>query len=107
MSVKEINDTQQRDLRSHRQLRGRELHWLNQEFLEALPPQLLRYRPLALRAYRLNIDQLVSVKVQKGRIVIEPMAKQEYPLVELLSGITAKNLHGEADFGGPVGKELL
>jgi antitoxin MazE len=35
------------------------------------------------------------------------MAKQEYPLNELLSGITAKNLHGEADFGEPVGKELL
>jgi antitoxin MazE len=35
------------------------------------------------------------------------MAKQEYQLEELLGGITAKNLHGEVDFGGPVGKELL
>ncbi len=67
----------------------------------------LRLNAAVMKSAQLNIDQLVSVKVQKGRIVIEPMAKQEYPLVELLSGITAKNLHGEADFGGPVGKELL
>lgn len=67
----------------------------------------LRLNAAVMKSAQLNIDQLVSVKVQKGRIVIEPMAKQEYPLVELLSGITAKNLHGEADFGSPVGKELL
>ena len=67
----------------------------------------LRLNAAVMKSAQLNIDQLVSVKVQKGRIVIEPMTKQEYPLDELLSGITAKNLHGEADFGGPVGKELL
>ena len=67
----------------------------------------LRLNAAVMKSAQLNVDQLVSVKVQKGRIVIEPMAKQEYPLDELLSGITAKNLHGEVDFGGPVGKELL
>ena len=67
----------------------------------------LRLNAAVMKSAQLNIDQLVSVKVQKGRIVIEPMAKQEYPLDELLSGITAKNLQGEVDFGGPVGKELL
>ena len=67
----------------------------------------LRLNTAVMKSAQLNIDQLVSVKVQKGRIVIEPIAKQEYPLDELLSGITAKNLHVEADFGGPVGKELL
>ena len=67
----------------------------------------LRLNAAVMKSAQLNIDQLVSVKVQKGRIVIEPMAKQEYPLNELLSGITANTLHGEADFGEPVGKELL
>ena len=67
----------------------------------------LRLNAAVMKSAKLNIDQIVSVTVQKGRIVIEPMAKQEYPLDKLLSGITAKNLHGEADFGGPVGKELL
>ncbi|ABP34324.1 AbrB/MazE/SpoVT family DNA-binding domain-containing protein [Polynucleobacter asymbioticus] len=67
----------------------------------------LRLNAAVMKSAQLNIDQPVSVKVQKGRIVIEPIVKQKYPLEELLAGITAKNLHSEADFGGPVGKELL
>jgi len=67
----------------------------------------LRLNTAVMKSAQLNIDQLVSVKVQKGRIVIEPMIKSEYQLDELLAGITAKNLHGESDFGRPVGKELL
>ncbi len=67
----------------------------------------LRLSTAVMKSAHLNIDQLVSVKVQKGRIVIEPMVKQEYQLNDLLAGITAKNLHGEVDFGNPVGKELL
>ena len=67
----------------------------------------VRLNASVMKSAHLNIDQQVSVRVQKGRIVIEPMAKQEYQLEELLEGITAKNLHGEVDFGGPVGKELL
>jgi antitoxin MazE len=67
----------------------------------------LRLSAAVMKSAHLNIDQLVSVKVQKGRIVIEPMVKQEYQLNDLLAGITAKNLHGEVDFGNPVGKELI
>lgn len=67
----------------------------------------LRLNAAVMKSAQLNIDQLVSVKVQKGRIVIEPMVKQEYLLDELLAKITATNLHNEADFGGPIGKELL
>ena len=67
----------------------------------------LRLSAALMKSAHLNIDQLVSVKVQKGRIVIEPMVKQEYQLKDLLAGITAKNLHSEVDFGNPVGKELL
>jgi antitoxin MazE len=67
----------------------------------------LRLNASVMKSAQLNIDQQVSVKVQKGQIVIEPVAKREYPLEELLGGITAKNLHSEVDFGGPVGKELL
>jgi antitoxin MazE len=67
----------------------------------------LRLNTAVMKSAQLNIDQLVSVKVQKGRIIIEPMLKPEYQLDDLLAGITAKNLHGEFDFGGPLGKELL
>ena len=67
----------------------------------------LRLNTTVMKSAQLNIDQLVSVKVQKGRIVIEPILKPEYQLDDLLAGITAKNLHSESDFGGPIGKELL
>ncbi len=67
----------------------------------------LRLNTAVMKSAHLNIDQLVSVKVQRGRIVIEPIVQKEYQLDELLAGITAKNLHHESDFGGPVGKELL
>ena len=67
----------------------------------------LRLNAAVMKSAQLNIDQIVSVKVQKGRIVIEPMMKQEFQLEELLAGITTKNLHGESDFGQHAGKELL
>lgn len=67
----------------------------------------LRLNAAVMKSAQFNIDQLVSVKVQKGRIVIEPMIRTEYQLEELLAGITPQNLHGESDFGKPVGKELL
>jgi antitoxin MazE len=67
----------------------------------------LRLNAAVMKSAQFNIDQLVSVKVQKGRIVIEPMMKSEYQLEELLAGITPKNLHSESDFGKPVGKELI
>ncbi len=67
----------------------------------------LRLNAAVMKSAQFNIDQLVSVKVQKGRIVIEPMMRIEYQIEELLAGITPQNLHGESDFGKPVGKELL
>jgi len=67
----------------------------------------LRLNAAVMKSAQFNIDQLVSVKVQKGRIVIEPMIRTEYQLEELLAGITSKNLHGESDFGKPIGKELI
>jgi len=67
----------------------------------------LRLNAAVMKSAQFNIDQLVSVKVQKGRIIIEPMIKGQYQLEELLAGITPKNLHSESDFGKPVGKELI
>jgi antitoxin MazE len=67
----------------------------------------LRLNAAVMKSAQFNIDQLVSVKVQKGRIVIEPMMRTQYQLEELLAGITPKNLHSESDFGKPVGKELI
>ena len=57
-----------------------------------------------MESVRLNINQKADIREENGRIIIEP-ARENYDLESLLSAITAENLHVEADFGEPVGKE--
>jgi antitoxin MazE len=49
----------------------------------------------------------VDVREEDGRIIVEPIHAATYDLDHLLGAITAKNLHAEADFGEPMGKEAL
>lgn len=56
---------------------------------------------------KLEIDQQVDVRVEDGRIVIEPVAPAEVTLDQLLAGVTADNLHAEEDFGPAIGREAL
>lgn len=60
-----------------------------------------------MEAARLSLDAPVDIREEGGRIVIEPIRSNEYDLARLLAGITPENLHNKADFGAPVGKELL
>jgi antitoxin MazE len=60
-----------------------------------------------MEAARLQLDDVVDVSEEDGRIVITPIRSQDYDLNQLLAAITPENLHGEADFGSPVGQELL
>jgi len=60
-----------------------------------------------MESARLSLDTPVDVREEGGRIVIEPIRSHEYHLAHLLAGITPENLHTEADYGAPVGKELL
>jgi antitoxin MazE len=60
-----------------------------------------------MKAARMEIDETVEVREESGRIVIEPLRRKEYSLAELVKGITRDNLHGEVDFGPPVGREEL
>lgn len=46
----------------------------------------------------------VEVVVQDDSIVVRP-ARRTYNLDDLLAQITPDNLHGEQDFGHPVGNE--
>lgn len=59
-----------------------------------------------LSSLQLKADKLIDMRVENGKIIIEPV-RQNYSLEELLAGITPENLHQEADTGKPVGKELL
>ena len=59
-----------------------------------------------LEAANLDLDELVDMREEAGRIVIEPVRQKTYVLDDLLKGITAKNLHESVDFGPPQGKEV-
>jgi antitoxin MazE len=58
-----------------------------------------------MQATRLDLDEVVEVREEAGRIVIEPVRQKSYALAELLKGITSKNQHQAIDFGPAVGKE--
>ena len=60
-----------------------------------------------MAASRLELDHVVDIREEGGRIVIEPMRAQKYDLKSLLARITPENLHREVEFGAPVGKEQL
>ena len=57
-----------------------------------------------MEATRLDLDDVVEVREEKGRIVIEPV--RQNVLGELLKAITPKNLHEPVDLGSPEGKEV-
>jgi antitoxin MazE len=67
----------------------------------------VRIPAAVMQAAHLDLDEAVDVREESGRIVIEPAQRKEYDLAELVRQITVENLHDEADFGRPVGKEAL
>ncbi|SDP83224.1 AbrB/MazE/SpoVT family DNA-binding domain-containing protein [Phyllobacterium sp. OV277] len=67
----------------------------------------VRIPAAVMAAARLELDTLVDVREEEGLIIIEPVRQVEYDLDQLIEGITPENIHSEADFGDPVGKEAL
>jgi antitoxin MazE len=67
----------------------------------------VRIPAAVMQAAHLDLDEVVDIREEAGRIVIEPAQRKEYDLAELMKQITVENLHDEADFGRPVGKETL
>ena len=59
-----------------------------------------------MQATQLEVDEVVEVREDGGRIVIERVRPKRYELSELLKGITNKNRHREVDFGPAVGGEI-
>ena len=49
-------------------------------------------------------DEL-EIRVEKGRIALQP-ATPKLTLRDLVSRISPRNLHGEQDWGKPVGREV-
>ena len=59
-----------------------------------------------VQATQLELDEVVEVREDRGRIVIERVRPRRYDLSELLKGITNKNQHRSIDFGPAVGGEI-
>lgn len=59
-----------------------------------------------MQATNLQLDDVVDVREEDGRIVIEPVRPKRYELDALLKGITSKNQHHAIELGEPVGKEV-
>ena len=66
----------------------------------------VRIPAAVMQAMRLDLDEVVDVREEAGRIVIEPVRQKAYDLDKLLTGITSKNLHKAVAFGSPQGKEV-
>ncbi len=62
----------------------------------------VRLNSSAMKIAAFDLEQRVTIKASKGRIVIEPADKFEFKLETLVAGITCGNLHDAVDFGGVV-----
>lgn len=67
----------------------------------------VRINAAVMKIASFDIEQRVTIKASKGRIIIEPVDKLEFKLEDLVAGITRQNAHTEVEFGAPVGKEAL
>jgi antitoxin MazE len=58
-----------------------------------------------MQAAKVDLNQVVDVRVEKGRIVIDPVRPPKYDVDKLIAAISPENLHEPVDFGPPAGKE--
>jgi antitoxin MazE len=59
-----------------------------------------------MEAASLNLDQVVDVREEGGRIVIEPIKADPYELDALLDQMRPETFPEETDFGPPRGREM-
>jgi antitoxin MazE len=66
----------------------------------------IRIPATVMQTTHLNFNDVVNVRNEGGRIIIEKVRQKAYELDDLLKGITPENQHQEVDFGPSVGKEV-
>ena len=64
----------------------------------------IRLQKVVAEHLKLHTGSRVDIYVEDGRIVITPSSSPS--LDDLLGQITPQNLHGETDFGKPIGNEI-
>ncbi len=52
-----------------------------------------------IKTLKIELEDVIDIRIERGCIVIEPIRTEEYLLSQLVSGIKTKNIHGEIDFG--------
>ncbi len=67
----------------------------------------VRIPAVVMQAMHLKLDEVVDVREDDGRIVIESVREKVYRLDDLVRGITPENQHSAVDFGHPAGQEIL
>ena len=66
----------------------------------------IRIPAAVIKAVEFDLNEIVDVRAEEGRIIIEPVRQKAYDLHALLKEITPKNLHQAADFGPALGEEV-
>lgn len=60
-----------------------------------------------LIAAKLKLNQELNINLKNGSIILTPVkTKPKLTLDDLLKGVTPENVHGEVDWGAPVGREI-
>ena len=59
-----------------------------------------------LQAAHFDVNQVVEIHEEDGRLIIEPLQEDDTCLADLLSKITDENLHKEESFGKAAGQEI-
>lgn len=62
-------------------------------------------KPIAVES-DLAEGAMVDMKLVKGKVILIPLRDCKPTLEQLLAGVTEENMHGELDFGKPMGKEV-
>jgi antitoxin MazE len=76
------------------------------EMVQRLPDGYAIKLPASImQAAGLSDQSVVEIFVRDGQIILSP-APPRYRLEDLLAQIDESNIHGEVDFGGPVGDEV-
>jgi antitoxin MazE len=66
----------------------------------------VRIPAAVMETAKLALEQPVDVRAEDGRVVIEPIKKQEYDIDKLIKNISRENCHIPVHFGKPVGHEV-
>jgi antitoxin MazE len=59
-----------------------------------------------MAAASLRVDQSVEVRVEDGRVVLEPVTSKRMTFEERVAALDPATFHDVVDWGPPVGKEV-